>query len=135
MIELTSGFSLSTVNPMVLDTLLLELSASSGNTLTGLSCANVSARVSAYSSADYISHSAMDTIHRILMLSLRIVQLTIHTAIHSRPDSSAVLKPRTAYLLHCLILSICLFFFSARFGKMMDLSSLIYVQGITMIKK
>ena len=61
--ELTSGFNLSTVNPMVLDTLLLELPASSGNMLTGLSCANVSARVSACSSPGCISHSATDTIH------------------------------------------------------------------------
>ena len=63
LIELTSGFSLPTVNPVVLDTLLLELPASSGNMLTGLSCANVSARVSVYSSPGCISHCATDTIH------------------------------------------------------------------------
>lgn len=119
---------------MVLDTLLLELSASSGNMLTGLSCANVSARVSAYSSVGCISHTATDTIHRMLVLFLRVVQHTVHTALHNSPDSSTVLKQRSACLLHCLILNIFLFF-SARVGKMMHLSSLIYVQGITMIKK
>lgn len=112
LIYLISGCSLSSVNTMVLDTLLLELPVSPGNMLTDPSPANISSRASAYGLAGYILHSATDTIHRKLMVSLRLVQYTVHTTIHSSPDYSTVLKQRSAYVLHCLFdteyISFCL---------------------------